>query len=116
MAPPLIALLRAVRRAAEGLLLSDVPDPDLPRRFAAAKDEVAFAALLARHGSMVLALCRSLLATEADAEDAFQATFLVLAHKGGSVHAPSSLASWLRGVAYRTATKARAELARRRRH
>src|SRR5262245_52837701 len=112
--PALSGILRAMCRAAEGLQLSGLRDPDLLLRFTAERDEAAFRALLVRHGPMVLAICRSLLPSEADAEDAFQVTFLVLAHKAGSVSKAASLASWLRAVAYRTATKARAEFARQR--
>ena len=86
---------------------------DLLARFVARRDEAAFAALVARHGPMVLATCRRLLPAGDDADDAFQATFLVLARRAGSVRA-ERLAPWLHGVARRVAGRARAVAARRR--
>lgn len=85
-------------------------------RFVAARDEPAFAALLERHGPMVWGVCRGTLPNAADAEDAFQATFLVLIRKAASIVRPERLGPWLYGVALRTARKARAAAARRRRH
>jgi RNA polymerase sigma factor (sigma-70 family) len=74
----------------------------------------AFQALVVRHGPMVLGICRHVLNQDHDAEDAFQATFLVLARKGGSIRNRRVLAGWLHEVAYRIAIKARASAVRRR--
>jgi RNA polymerase sigma factor (sigma-70 family) len=78
-------------------------------------DEAAFAAIVARHGPMVLGVCRQLLGDHHDAEDAFQAVFLVLARKARSIRDPDGLYAWLYGVALRTARKTRARLDRRKR-
>ena len=88
-------------------------DAVLLERFRLRQDEEAFAALVARHGPMVRRLCGRILANTQDAEDAFQATFLVLARKATVVR-PTTLASWLHGVAYRVACKARGSAARHR--
>jgi RNA polymerase sigma factor (sigma-70 family) len=89
-------------------------DGHLLERFAAHRDESAFRALVRRHGPMVLGVCRRVLGHEQDAEDAFQATFLVLAQKAGSLRRPDALAPWLYGVACRVARKARTARGRRR--
>jgi polysaccharide biosynthesis/export protein len=78
--------------------------------------ELAFAALVEQHGPMVLRVCRSVLWEPHDAQDAFEATFLILARKASSIRNRDSLASWLYGVAYRIAASARAADARRQRH
>jgi RNA polymerase sigma factor (sigma-70 family) len=91
-------------------------DRQLLDQFAAYGDESAFHELVTRHGPMVLRVCRRVLKHEQDAEDAFQATFLVLARSTRSIQRQDALASWLHGVAYRTAMKARRSAARRRSH
>jgi len=89
-------------------------DRQLLARFVAARDETAFAALVRRHGPMVLGACRRVLRDYHDAEDAWQATFLVLARKAASLAVGESLGCWLYGVAYRAALEAREFNARRR--
>jgi RNA polymerase sigma factor (sigma-70 family) len=91
-----------------------VSDGQLLERFLARRDETAFAALLRRHGRMVLHVCRRMLRHPQDAEDAFQATFLLLAQKAASIRKQESVASWLYGVAYHLALRARAQADRRR--
>jgi RNA polymerase sigma-70 factor (ECF subfamily) len=88
-------------------------DGELLERFVRRHEEAAFAALVQRHGPMVLSVCRRVLRRSHDAEDAFQATFLVLAEKAHRLRRPELLANWLYGVAYRTALHARQRSARR---
>src|SRR4051794_17823657 len=89
-------------------------DEQLLEGFVARRDEDAFTALLRRHGPMVLGVCRRGLRDEHLAEDAFQATFLVLERKAQSLTQPALVGSWLSGVARRIATEARTKMARRR--
>ncbi|HMC88749.1 MAG TPA: sigma-70 family RNA polymerase sigma factor [Gemmataceae bacterium] len=91
-------------------------DAHLLERFTALGDEEAFRALVERLGPTVLGVCRRMLRQEEDAEDAFQATFLVLARKAGTLHDPDRVSSWLYGVACRTAARAKVEAAKRRVH
>src|SRR4051812_21683265 len=103
--------LSVLARAADRVTASDA---DLIERFAGG-DEAAFAALLRRHAALVRGVCRRLLICPHDADDAVQATFLVLARKAGSID-PQSLAGWLYGVAYHVALRARASACRRHQH
>ncbi len=91
-------------------------DTQLLAQFAGRRDEAAFAAIMSRHGPMVMAVCRGVLRDSHDAEDAFQATFLVLARKSGAVWAEGQLGGWLHRVAYRIAVRASIDAARRRVH
>lgn len=109
-------VLRYLHRAAGLAHGDDLSDSQLLERFTQDHDQEAFAALIQRHGPVVWGVCRRLLGEANDAEDAFQATFLVLVRKPGSVKKQSSLGSWLYGVAYRVALRARADAARRRHH
>jgi RNA polymerase sigma factor (sigma-70 family) len=102
-----------IRNLAAGQAASDVSDRDLLDRFLAGGDEAAFAALVERHGGMVLGVCRRVLRNAHDAEDACQAAFLVLARKAASIRNHESLASWLHGVGFFAATRLKRQLARR---
>jgi RNA polymerase sigma factor (sigma-70 family) len=106
-------VLEQVRRLAGGGGAGQPTDGLLLERFAACRDEAAFATLVRRHGPMVLAVCRGVLRHEQDAEDAFQATFLILAKKAGSIRRPEAVAGWLYEVAHHVAAKAQREAARR---
>jgi RNA polymerase sigma factor (sigma-70 family) len=93
---------------------SDRTDGQLLEAFLTRREEAAFAALVRRHGPMVFGVCRRVLSHREDAEDAFQATFLVLLRKGASIRPRQAVGHWLYGVAYRTALRAREASARRR--
>src|SRR5262245_60547932 len=82
-------------------------DSDLLTRFANQRDEAAFQAIVRRHGAMVFSACRTAAKSEQDAEDAFQATFLVLARRAQAIRKAQSLGSWLFGVAHRAGLRAR---------
>jgi RNA polymerase sigma-70 factor (ECF subfamily) len=106
--------LRRLRTALLRPEAGGVPDAHLLEAFITRHDEAAFAALVQRHGPMVWGVCRRVLGQVQDAEDAFQATFLVLVRKAASVVPRASVGNWLYGVACRTAWKARAATAKRR--
>src|SRR3954452_4580142 len=108
-------LFGQLRALAGGQSLDGLTDRALLKRFAGG-DESAFSTVVRRHGALVLRVCRGILGNDADAEDAFQATFLVLARKAGTQAWQESVAGWLHGVASRVARKARTAGARRRRH
>jgi RNA polymerase sigma factor (sigma-70 family) len=99
--------LAAARQAGE------LPDRDLLERFVTHHDQAAFAAIVERHGPLVLSVCRRILRREHNAEDACQATFLVLARKAGAIRKRDSLGSWLYGVALRVARKLADDVRRR---
>src|SRR5262245_35919353 len=98
------------------LVLDELPDAELLRRFLTGREEPAFAAIVRRHGPLVWGVCRNLLPSEADAEDAFQATFLVLVRSGSRVKRPNALGAWLHTVAGRVCKNSLRSLARRKRH
>lgn len=104
----LIAALRRLFAVSEA---AELTDRHLLDRYATHRDEAAFAALLRRHGDMVWAVCRRELADVHDADEAFQATFLVLVHKAASLRGRESVAGWLQGVAWRLARKLKADAA-----
>src|SRR5438105_100856 len=110
---PMGEVLQHLRRT----LLRDgakLTDGQLLEGFLSRREEPALAALVRRHGPMVWGVCRRVLANHHDAEDAFQATFLVLVRKAASIVPREMVANWLYGVAHQTAIKARATAAKRR--
>jgi hypothetical protein len=108
------AILRYIRNLAVARADELLPDRQLLERFATRQDQSAYTCLLKRHGPMVLSVCHSVLNDSHEAEDAFQATFVVLAQKAGSIHRQEAIAGWLFRVAHHIATKARAKAIRRR--
>jgi RNA polymerase sigma factor (sigma-70 family) len=107
-------VLRHIRGLAAAENVNRLPDRQLLERFVTARDDSAFEALVRRHGSLVLSVCRRVLHNPHDAEDAFQATFLALARKAPSAGTRASLGTWLYQVAYHTALRARKQSAVRR--
>src|SRR5262245_11913758 len=107
------SVLRSLRKLfGAGTTEAGTSDADLLGRFVQKRDESAFELLLWRHAGLVLAVCRQVLRDEQDAEDAFQATFLVLLRKAGAISRRESLPGWLHRVAYRVALRARARAGR----
>jgi RNA polymerase sigma factor (sigma-70 family) len=102
-----------VRRFACSELAADLEDEQLLDQFVACQDEAAFTTLVRRHGPIVMGVCRRVLGDCHDAEDAFQATFLVLVRKAHAIGSPHLLGNWLYGVAFRIAQKARTSRMRR---
>jgi RNA polymerase sigma factor (sigma-70 family) len=106
-----VGQLNAVVQYLQGLArksaFASLSDQDLLRRFIRNRDELAFELIVRRHGPCVLGVCRRVLRHDHDAEDAFQATFLVLVRKAAALRSPGSLANWLYGVANRTAMEMR---------
>ena len=107
------ALIHQLERLFHHGTAAGLTEGELLERFVRGHDEAAFEALLARHGPMVLGVCRQLLRDPNDVDDAFQATFLVLVRKAGTLRRCDLLGNWLYGVAYRVAARARALSARR---
>jgi RNA polymerase sigma factor (sigma-70 family) len=108
------AVVRQIERLFTAGSVSGMSEGQLLERFVSRHDQAAFEALMSRHGPMVLGVCRRVLRDPNDVDDAFQATFLVLVRKAGSLRDRDLLANWLYGVAYRVSLRARAVSARRR--
>jgi RNA polymerase sigma factor (sigma-70 family) len=101
------SVLHVLRRATQPYPNPEPTDNQLLERYAAHRDAEAFAAIVRRHGGLVWSVCRHVLGHYQDADDAFQATFLVLVSRAATIRKTAALASWLHGVAYRTAQSAR---------
>ena len=108
-----LALGHIHRLFGEGTL-AGLPDVQLLKRYVNHRDELAFEALVERHGPMVMSVCRGILVDPNDAEDAFQASFLLLARKAGSLRVSGALGGWLHRVSCRVALQLKSEAARRR--
>src|SRR5262245_7379962 len=112
---PLTRLVRHLRQTLDATDLAALTDADLLARFRDTRDPAAFEAIVLRHGPRVLAACRQVIGNEADVDDAFQATFVVLMREAKSVRSGRALGHWLFGVAHRVALQARADRRRRER-
>jgi len=110
------AVLKQLDRLFNQGTVAGLTEGKLLERFVEVRDEAAFAALVSRHGPMVLGVCRRILRDENDVEDAFQATFLVLVRRAGAIGRGDLVSHWLHGVAHRVAVRARAQAARRHVH
>ena len=102
-----------LERIFRGATISGLTEWELLERYLERRDEVAFEGLVARHGPMVMGVCRRMLADQTDADDAFQATFLVLVRRAHQLGPGDAIGPWLYGVAARVAMRARSEAARR---
>jgi RNA polymerase sigma factor (sigma-70 family) len=111
-ASTLRSVLEHLRKLTDPAGVRELSDADLLERFRLGREEAAFTLLVQRHGPMVLAVCRRVLGDAHEAEDAFQATFLVLVRNAAAIRKQESLAGWLHGVAWRIAHKARLRSAR----
>lgn len=113
-ASTLHGVLEHLRKLTDPARVGELSDADLLERFRLRREEAAFTLLVQRHGPMVLAVCRRVLGDAHAAENAFQATFLVLVREAAAIRKRQSLAAWLYGVAWRLADKARRHSLRRR--
>src|SRR5215831_8050155 len=102
-------------RGFQGESISGLSEWQLRERYLERRDESAFEALVTRHGPRVLGVCRRMLGGSSEAEDAFQATFLILVRRAGDLGPRDAIGPWLYGVATRVAARARTQSARRRR-
>ncbi len=107
------AVLEGLERVFDRGTVAGLSEGTLLERFVAGRDEAAFAALVARHGPMVLGVCRRVLRDGHEVDDAFQATFLVLVRRAATIRDGELVGHWLHGVAHRVAVRARAQAARR---
>src|SRR5437764_6466814 len=110
---PLRRVVDHLRRVAYLQAGAALKDEDLLKSFIVSRDDAAFETLVRRHGRMVMGVCRRVLRDSHQAEDAFQATFMVLIRKAGSLGKRDRLVKWLYGVANRTALQAKKQAARR---
>jgi RNA polymerase sigma factor (sigma-70 family) len=108
----LAEVVQEIRRLATSAEVMQRSDQELLGEFQARRDQTAFAGLVDRHGPLVLRVCRDVLRHQQDAEDAFQATFLVLARRADTIRKHAALAAWLHGVAHRIAMQAKRNAAR----
>jgi RNA polymerase sigma factor (sigma-70 family) len=109
---PLAAVVRRIQHIV-GVPTAATSDRQFLERYSQERSEEAFTNLVRRHGALVMGICRRILGNRADADDVFQATFLVLARKASSLSWHDSIGNWLYGVAYRLARRARADMLRR---